>query len=568
MMSLFGSPVGAQGRARRFSPSARTASIRYATVLGSLFAFTLLCIVSVRANAAPLAEASSLAGNPRPVAALAARGPVGDAQAGGGAYVRGQVVDVHAVGAAPASENSSSQDGFAVAEHSSAPAWPALFAVLVALTGLVIVALGGWCRARAGLKLTSRKLQVIESDWQRRHTAAEAREQAARIAAGMQATAAAKQERDRILRTMRHFVGGPLSALAGLLDGLDTASLTPVQRALAGKIQSAVRTCVRALEDMLSPSPIEPHAIVLDEDSTDFRELIDGVVALFSPAAAQRGLLLSVSIDQSVAARVLTDSARLGQIVFHLLSKAVRATEHGQITIAVRAQPLNAGSQRIFISVRDVGAKAAPSAQPQLPGLFVTGEPMGDESHSDGDAGFALCRLLTQRMGGELTVEVQPGLGTCATFAAPFPIESLRPFVEPANGNALAITARLAGAAPGGQAESFDRSYLGALSDEGIDLHTFIAGWRRSMLDDLDRLRSLRDGRDRLDLAGLRATLHRLSGAVGLVGASSLMDALRQVSAARTEPETDAIDALLKRAEALMMQLDDQAIDPHRSKLS
>ncbi|MFL9990185.1 ATP-binding protein [Paraburkholderia sediminicola] len=367
---------------------------------------------------------------------------------------------------------------------------------------------------------------------------------------------------------MRYFVGGPMSALAGLLAGFDTALLTPAQRTPVRKMQSAVRTCVRALEDMLLPSPIEPREIVLDDASTDLRELIDGVVALFSPAATQRGLRLSVSIDQSVAARVITDSARLGQIVFHLLSRAVRATEHGQITIAVRAQPLNAGSQRIFISVRDVGERATPSAQPQLPGLFDADNPVDDESHCDGDTGFALCRLLTQRMGGELIVETQQGSGPCATFAAPFAIESLHSFAEEdAPGRTQvprqSVVAQLAQDPVCASVESFDPSYLDALSNEGIDLHTFIQGWHRSMIDDLERMHASHNGRD---VVLLRAALHRLSGAVGLVGASSLMEALRQASAAHPKPETDAIDALAKRAEVLMKQLD-QAIDPYRSNL-
>jgi signal transduction histidine kinase len=572
IMSLFGSPAGAQDRARRFSRSARTASIRYATVLGSLFAFTLLCIVSMRANAEPLVEEGArapFAGDPHPVAALAVRDAVGTvAQQAGGANADGVAVDTDDVGVSPAEERHASQDPLAVDARNDVIAWRVLFSVLLALAGLTIVAFGGWCRARAALKLVSGKLRSTETEWQRRHAAIEAREHAARTAAGTQASAAARQEHDRILTAMRHFVGGPLSALVGLLAGFDTASPTPAQRTLVRKIQSATRTCVRALEDMLSPSPIEPCEIVLDEDSTDLRELIDGVVALFSPAAAQRGLRLSVSVDQSVAARVLTDSARLGQIVFHLLSRAVQATEHGQITIVVRARPLNAGSQRIFISVRDVGARALPSAQSQLPGLSNAGERVEDQPYCDGDAGFVLCRLLTQRMGGELTVETQPGFGTCATFAAPFAIESLLSFAEEeATGNAQvppqAVAAQLAQGPAAAPVESFDPSYLDALSNEGIDLHTFIQGWRRSMIDDLERMHSMHNGRD---VALLRAALHRLSGAVGLVGASSLMDALRQASAAQPEPETDAIDTLAKRAEALMMQLD-QAIGPYRSNL-
>lgn len=111
--------------------------------------------------------------------------------------------------------------------------------------------------------------------------------------------------------------------------------------------------------------------------------------------------------------------------------------------------------------------------------------------------------------------------------------------------------------------EPFELSYLDALSNEGIDLHTFARGWRQSMGEDLERMRDLCERRD---IGGIRESLHRLSGAVGLVGAHSLMEALRGASVAQPEPEASVIEALAKRIESLMMQLDG-TIDPHGSSL-
>ncbi|MFM0210133.1 Hpt domain-containing protein [Paraburkholderia sediminicola] len=109
--------------------------------------------------------------------------------------------------------------------------------------------------------------------------------------------------------------------------------------------------------------------------------------------------------------------------------------------------------------------------------------------------------------------------------------------------------------------EPFDRSYLDALSREGIDLPTFLRGWHSSMDEDLARLHGLRE---QSDIEGLRASLHRLSGTVGLVGARSLMEALQTLNATLPQCEAGAIEALAKRARNLMMQLD-EAIGPHRS---
>jgi HPt (histidine-containing phosphotransfer) domain-containing protein len=252
-----------------------------------------------------------------------------------------------------------------------------------------------------------------------------------------------------------------------------------------------------------------------------------------------------------------------------MLSDAVRSTEHGQITVAARAEPLNAGSQRIFICVRDVSATAASSTssiQAQLPWLFAAGTPVS-ASDDIGASGFALCQRLTQHMRGELTVGSEPGFGTSRMFSAPFAIEHSYPLAAQTGSEGQAPHRATAGepaqSPVASSVETFDPGYLDALLNEGIDLHTFVRGWRQSMLGDLERMRALSDQND---VSGLCASLHRLSGAVGLVGAHSLMEALRHASAAQPEPEARAIEALAKRIESLITQLD-KAIEPHRNNL-
>jgi hypothetical protein len=108
-----------------------------------------------------------------------------------------------------------------------------------------------------------------------------------------------------------------------------------------------------------------------------------------------------------------------------------------------------------------------------------------------------------------------------------------------------------------GSPEPFEHRYLDALSEEGLDLPSFLDSWRRAMDDDLARLGVLCRERDR---GRLRSMLHRLSGAVGLVGACSLMEALRRASTSPDEPNTRSVDALIERAANLMTQLNALAI--------
>ncbi len=123
-------------------------------------------------------------------------------------------------------------------------------------------------------------------------------------------------------------------------------------------------------------------------------------------------------------------------------------------------------------------------------------------------------------MQGELLVASDSKSATRASFSAPFSVEQWGPSAElTSNAQAplFAIAAQSRDVATSTSSEPFERRYLDALSEEGINLHTFLSAWRRSMTDDLERLSGLHRQHD---IDELRTLLHRLSGAVGLVGAA------------------------------------------------
>ncbi|MFM0243279.1 Hpt domain-containing protein [Paraburkholderia phytofirmans] len=104
-----------------------------------------------------------------------------------------------------------------------------------------------------------------------------------------------------------------------------------------------------------------------------------------------------------------------------------------------------------------------------------------------------------------------------------------------------------------GPFEPFEIRYLDALSEEGVNLDVFLNNWRQAMNDDLARLDALpRDG----DFDHFHRVLHRLSGAAALVGAHSLMDALRRASLSPPDQGAAKIDALTARARSLVTQLE------------
>ncbi len=314
------------------------------------------------------------------------------------------------------------------ARHATAMASLCAFALLGApLFGVMVATCVALRRSRTALKRAVHRRGVLEEEVARLRDEAgehQALAEAARVDAARQSADlahGAARERERVAGLVRRAVHEPIRAI---LDLLDEPSAVSSRRASSldcapalTLIRSGLTTLAQTLTDAFDPAPASARAIVLDESAVELRDVIDGVVAMLAPGAIAKGLQLRVSIDRSVAACVLADRARVGQVVFSLLSHAVESAEAGRITITARAESLNAGSQRIFI-----GASGTRAAGPLDSRSADAGTPRTAAGETR-DPELALCRILAHRMGGDITVASGAAFGICAAFHAPFTVE-------------------------------------------------------------------------------------------------------------------------------------------------
>jgi CheY-like chemotaxis protein len=307
------------------------------------------------------------------------------------------------------------------AEHAGAIASLCAFAFLgVPVFGVVVAALTALRRARIALAGSLARCHGLEAEVERLR--AELREQArrlqtTRVEAAREMAESVQRERVRIAALAARVVCAPLRSLAALAEAPGAT-----QPSLASISRSAVETLAQSIEDVFDPLPAGARAIVLDESTTDLRGLIDGVVALLSLSAGQKGVRLRVSIDRSVAAYVLADRARVGQIVFNLLSYVVESAGSGEITVAAQAEPLNGGAQRVFIGASETCTTARDQASGHTL-RSVVDEVLQSEPDCLHHPRLALCRTLAHHMRGEITLVSGSGFGVCASFHAPFTIE-------------------------------------------------------------------------------------------------------------------------------------------------
>jgi CheY-like chemotaxis protein len=211
------------------------------------------------------------------------------------------------------------------------------------------------------------------------------------------------------------------SRLVPYLQALGDALEADQASHFAGPLRCAAASLTLAAQDALDNTEPADRTIVFDEEAVDVRELIDGIALLVTPGATRKPLRLQVCIDRSVAARVLIDRARFGQVVLHLLAYAIDTAGVGVVTLAARAESLNMGAQRIVIGINGASRAAdAAASQPRRARAYsAVAQAPDTREHPE----LALARVIARKMGGDITILEGRNVGVCVAFHAPLTIE-------------------------------------------------------------------------------------------------------------------------------------------------
>lgn len=231
-----------------------------------------------------------------------------------------------------------------------------------------------------------------------------------------EAAEAASQAKSLFLANISHELRTPLTAVIGLADLLllERDPLVDRQREYLEGIASSGRHLLALVNDVLDLTKIEAGKQVLDLQSIPLHDAIQEGMSAILPLANARGVTLEPTKIVDVPG-VRADRVRLRQILYNLISNAVKFTDRGGL-VRVRA---HLDGDRVAIAVIDTGVGIAPA---DLPRLYRSFEqlvlPSGDRPGGTG-LGLALTKRLVEMHGGTIDVESELGIGTTFTVRIP-----------------------------------------------------------------------------------------------------------------------------------------------------
>lgn len=237
-----------------------------------------------------------------------------------------------------------------------------------------------------------------------------------RLVASEARARAASQVKEEFLAAMSHEIRTAMNGVIGLSRLLMDTRLSHVQRQYAQTIQSSADHLMVVLNDILDFSKLEAHEITPEEVPYSPEAQLAAILELFAPRAAEKGLELVGLIEAEVPAQVRGDPGRLRQVLYNLVSNAVKFTESGWVRLSVSAVPApaadGAAGWRLCCTVSDTGIGIDPATIPKLFDRFTQADSSTSRRYGGTGLGLAISLRLAQLMGGDVTAAPRPGGGS------------------------------------------------------------------------------------------------------------------------------------------------------------
>ncbi len=220
------------------------------------------------------------------------------------------------------------------------------------------------------------------------------------------------------LATTSHEIRTPLNGILGMTQVmLADRTLGATLRDRIGIVHDAGETMRSLVDDILDVAKMETGKLSVGTGIVELKATLRQVAQVWRLQAESAGIALVLDLDQCPE-QIEGDVGRIRQIIFNLLSNAMKFTEKGSVELTARTIGENA-DRRVHIMIRDSGIGIAREWHESIFELFQQVDGGTTRLYGGTGLGLAICRNLVRAMNGDITVESEPGFGSTFTIDLP-----------------------------------------------------------------------------------------------------------------------------------------------------
>ena len=236
----------------------------------------------------------------------------------------------------------------------------------------------------------------------------------------------AGKTKSRFLSNMSHELRTPLNGIIGASNLLLQETWLEAQKPHLDILKFSSEHMMMLINDILDYNKMEAGKLELEEAPVNMKELLDNIVAQFTPQIAEKGLHFVTDIDTEMDLEVITDQTRLCQVLSNLLSNAIKFTREGSVCLSVKKLFSSSSRATLRFTVADSGIGIPKEKQKEIFSSFTQADVDTTRKYGGTGLGLTISKELVSRFNSELIVESTPGKGSVFQFTVEWKINENR----------------------------------------------------------------------------------------------------------------------------------------------
>jgi len=222
------------------------------------------------------------------------------------------------------------------------------------------------------------------------------------------------------LANMSHEIRTPMNSIVGFSELALDGETSPKSRDYLTKIRTNAEWLLHIINDILDISKVESGKMELENIPFDMHELLVSCRTLIMPKAVEKGITLFFYVEPSIGKRPLGDPTRLRQVLVNLLSNAVKFTNTGMVKLHAALQEMGKKTITMHFEIKDSGIGMTADQIKKIFDPFTQAEAGTARKYGGTGLGLAITKNIIEMMGGTLSVESTPGVGSKFSFDLTF----------------------------------------------------------------------------------------------------------------------------------------------------